>query len=126
MPELSYLRVPTADPEVGTDMQMYEEEQLKAPRKVSPLVRVARYINTFLQISSPAYNHNAMERKLSFVVFLVLFSCFLFTCISAASMGDMCASFEDGIARVKVDRDRLAEEVAFLKAELTALRSKTT
>lgn len=115
--ELSYQRVSTSDPESASSPGSIAH----TPKQVSLLRRVARVINNYLQIVSSS--HSVLERKLSFGVFLVLFCCFLFVCIFAASHGDMCGSYEEGIARVKLDRDRLAERVELLTAELEALRN---
>jgi hypothetical protein len=123
MMEMTYLRVPQQpDPECGFPTDVVE---VVSPRKSSLVRRIVRFINSYLQITSSAYNHGTLERKLSFGVFMVLFSCFLFTCIYIASMGDMCGSYDEGIRRVKADRDRLLAEVSLLKTQLQAMTNHT-
>ncbi len=105
--------------ESGTTKDWDDEEE-STPRRSSPVWFIRKFfrkINTYLQITSPAYQHGATERKLSFIVFLLMFVCFIWTSFFLFSGGDVCSSHQQGLDRLRAERDHLA-------AELEALRPK--
>ena len=109
--EMKYLRVPTAESSLPPD---------ESPRHSSSVgvKRAVRWLNSYVQITSPAYQHGKPERKLSLIIFLVFFVCFVFSMLFIFSAGDMCASHSQGLERLRMERDQLKAEIIELRGQL--------
>lgn len=108
---MKYLKVPTAESSV-----LHADE---SPRHSSSSVkRAVRWLNSYVQITSPAYQHERAERKLSLTIFLIFFVCFIFSMVFVFSGGDVCFSHAQGLERLRIERDHLREEIVALKAQL--------
>ncbi len=97
-----------------------DDDASSPPRRSSPVWYLRKFfqkMNTYLQITSPGYQHGSTERKLSFFAFLFMFICLIWTLVFVFSAGDMCSSHQQGLERLRAERDHLA-------AELEALRPK--
>lgn len=107
---------------MGIPVSEHVEEELTpaaSSRRTSSPVMVIRRIfqraNTYLQITSPGYQHGAPERKLSFAAFLLMFTCFIFTAFFVFTGGDVCSSHQQGLERLRAERDQLQAELNLLR-----------
>jgi hypothetical protein len=124
MMEMKYLKVSTSpDAEAGLPSSAYSLDvpDDASPGRSSPVWIIRRFIgflNSYLQITSPGYQHGAPERKISFIVFLTMFICFVFSLFFLFTAGDVCSSHQQGLDRLRAERDHLAAELAALRAPL--------
>jgi hypothetical protein len=71
-----------------------------------------------LQVTSPAYQQTGGERKVAFFAFMFMFICFIFTSFFVFTSGDVCHSYQQGMERLRAERDMLRNEIAILKQSL--------
>lgn len=117
---MKYMKVSPGALEQGSgDSSSFFADEDSSPRRSSPvwmLRRIFGIINSYIQITSPAYQHGPSERKLSFLVFIFMFICVIFTSFFVFSGGDACSSHQQGLERLRAERDHLLAELAALKS----------
>lgn len=120
MMEMKYLGVPNLeDPESLQSAESFSEESMP---EYSLRKKLIRFFNDYLQISALAYQHGPVERKLSFGVFMGLFVCFIYTAFSIFSFGDSCLGYEEGMARLRAEREFLQEALGSARSEIVLLK----
>jgi hypothetical protein len=119
--EMKYMKVPMGfqDQPVAASSSFFPDaEDDSSPRRSSPvwiLRRIFGVMNSYLQITSPGYQHGPSERKLSFFVFMFMFICFICTSLFVFTGGDQCSSHQQGLERLRAERDHLQAELALLR-----------
>lgn len=118
--EMKYLKVPTADDLESSSSSVPIDEP--SPRhSLRWLRRVFRFFNSYLQVTSPAYQQTGGERKVAFFAFMCMFICFIFTSFFVFTGGDVCHSYQQGMERLRAERDMLRNELSLLRQSLPAL-----
>ena len=117
--ELKYLRV---SPEEGVEEAIPRPVSSPTSRRSDSVPRqILRILHQYTQITSGAYQHGMPERKMSFGIFMIFFVCFIFSAFYFFTLGDVCSSYQEGLVRLRLDRDRLQAEVDRLTKELRSM-----
>ena len=98
--ELSYLRVPT-DLEDGEILSSGFSPKRSSRGFIRKIFRKLN-LNRFGGVT---------ERVLLVIMFFVFFTCFIYTLLSVFTGGDTCFAYQQGLDRLRAERDRLREEL---------------